>query len=385
MLNVIKTPEDLWREIFKISQNSRVVNSELFGENDEHLLLAYGPVAQRNQFQSLLYSSANKFNVSILPIHDFELFPNIPWPGKVVCHFHWIHGKTAVAKNKKEADEAVRFWEKLLFQIKKKKYKIVWTVHNVMPHESVWVEQDKIIHQMMADAADRLHIMANDSIELTKPFYALSSDKTFYVPHPTYENVQPCDVAKEDARKLLKLSADDHVFLSFGAIMGYKGYDDLMAVYDKVRENKKINTKLIIAGIPSDKDLVSRLQKWGGDKEDVVLNLDAVPNEKIQIFFKSADIAVFPYKRTMNSGAALMALTFGVPIVGPMSGGFKDIIESGFGIPFELNDRDGLYKAMNMTLDKSFVIEENAWFSLKSKFSPSQVSVEFFKKIQNIF
>lgn len=380
MLNVIKTPEDLWREIFKISQDSRVVNSELFGENDEHLLLAYGPVAQRNQFQSLLYSSANKFNVSILPIHDFELFSNIPWPGKVVCHFHWIHGKTAVAKNKKEADEAVRFWEKLLCQIKKKKYKIVWTVHNVMPHESFWVEQDKIIHQMMADAADYLHIMANDSVKLTESYYELNKNKLFYLPHPSYEGAQPSDVAREFARRTLSIESDEFVFLSFGAIMRYKGYERLMNAYDKVLEKTDKKIKLIIAGLPTEKSLVETIHKWGRGRENVILDLTPIPNDKLQIYFKSADIAVCPYYRTMNSGAAMMATTFGVPVLGPNSGGFMDIEKEGGGITFDNSDDNSLIEKMIFSMSMKFEKID----AFRSKVNPQKISSKFFEKLYKL-
>lgn len=248
MLKVITESEILWQECAKLVNNARVVNAELFGEPNDHFVLAYGPVAQRNQFQALLYSAKDNFNVSILPIHDLELLGNIPWPGKVICHFHWLHDKTKSAKTEEEANAAVIYWENIIRRIKENGHKIVWTVHNVMPHESFWIKQDIKIHQMMADAADALHVMASDSPKLTEKYYKLDERKMFVVPHPTYEGAQPDEISKEEARAQLRIDKDDFVFLSFGAIMEYKGYDRLMAAYDKLRgkTTKKLSLLLLV-------------------------------------------------------------------------------------------------------------------------------------------
>lgn len=380
MLNIVKTPEGLWQECARLAKQPSVIDSELHDEPNDHFVLAYGPVAQRNQFQALLYSAQDQFNVSIVPIHDLGLCGEIPWPGKVICHFHWIHDKTKNAKTEAEADEAVVYWENLLKRIKENGHKIVWTVHNVMPHETVWVEHDKKIHQMMADAADALHVMASDSATLTAPYYTLDERKMFVVPHPTYEGAQPDEVSRAEARTQLQISEDEFVFLSFGAIMEYKGYDRLMAAYDQLRGKTAKKTKLIIAGLPSDKALVGKIAAWGEDKPDVILDMTPVPHDKLQVYFRSADISVCPYRRTMNSGAAMMAITFDVPVLGPNSGGFQDIEASGCGLTFDnASDTELFEKMIGLVEDrvKCLVKLKKA----KESLSPFFISQVFFEKM----
>lgn len=380
MFNIVKTPEGLWQECARLAQQPNVIDSELHAEPNDHFVLAYGPVAQRNQFQALLYSAQDQFNVSIVPIHDLGLCGEIPWPGKVICHFHWIHDKTKNAKTEAEADEAVVYWENLLRRIKENGHKIVWTVHNVMPHETVWVEQDKKIHQMMADAADALHVMASDSATLTAPYYALDECKMFVVPHPTYEGAQPDEISRAEARSQLQIAEEEFVFLSFGAIMEYKGYDRLMAAYDQLRGKTAKKPRLIIAGLPSDKALVEQIAAWGAGKPDVILDMTPVPHDKLQVYFRSADIAVCPYRRTMNSGAAMMAITFDLPVLGPNSGGFLDIETSGCGITFDNTSDAALYEEMLESFDKISILKKNI---IKSKGinSPHSTSLRFFNEI----
>lgn len=383
MLNIIDRSEKLWQECAKLAQSPGVIDSELFDTPDDHYVLAYGPVAQRNQFQALLYSACDRFNVSLLPIHKLELFGDIPWPAQVVCHFHWIHEQTKQAKTEKEADAAVVYWEKLIRRIKKNGRKIVWTVHNVIPHECMWVEQDKKIHQMMADAADALHVMASDSAWLTKPYYMLDERKMFVVPHPTYEGAQPDEITGEDARRKLRIAKDEFVFLSFGAIMAYKGYVQLMAAYDQLRDKTTKPIRLIIAGLPSDKALGEEITAWGSDKPDVILDLTPVPRGKLQVYFRSADVAVCPYTRTLNSGAAMMAVTFGVLVLGPNSGSFVDIEASGCGLTYSNLGDNTLAEKMQLLVGHKRLSPEKL-AKAKQVFAPSAISDSFFSKMKAV-
>lgn len=383
MLNIIDRPEKLWQECAKLANSPRVASSELLDHPNDHFVLAYGPVAQRNKFQSLLYSAQAEFNVSILPIHSLGLCGEIPWPGKVVCHFHWINGKTAQAKTEAEANCAVDYWKDLLARIKKNGHKIVWTVHNVMPHETLWVEQDKKIHQMMADAADALHVMASDSAALAAPYYTLDRRKIFVVPHPTYEGAQPDNISRAEARRQLQIGDAEFVFLSFGAIMEYKGYDRLMAAYDELRGKTSRKTRLIIAGLPTDKQLVNKIKAWGESKPDIILDMTPIPHENLQVYYRSADVAVCPYWRTMNSGAALMAITFDLPVLGPNSGGFLDLERIGCGVTFDNTNDTALHTKMLHMADNHNISQESI-ADAKKVLRPRAVSASFFNNIKRM-
>ncbi len=385
MLKIIDSSEKLWQESIRLIKDPLVVASELYEDKNDHFILAYGPVAQRNQFQAILYSAIDNLNASIFPINNFDLFGEISWPGKVICHFHWLHDKTKNAKTVSEANAAVVYWENLLQRIKDNGHRILWTVHNVMPHQTVWVEQDQKIHQMMADAADALHVMATDSAKLTEPYYTIPQRKIFVVPHPTYEGWQKDEISISEARSQLQISENEFVFLSFGAIMGYKGYNCLMDAYDRIRGNTPKKTRLIIAGLPTEEPLVKEITAWGKSKPDVILDLTPVPDDKLQLYFRSADIAVCPYLQTMNSGVAMMAITFNLPVIGPNSGGFADLIDQGFALSFNVNSIDSMTTAMkNVAINGVDEIKDNI-SNMRKQFSPQIISKKFFENIVAVF
>ena len=381
MLNVIDQPELLWQECSRIARDPKVISSELFNREDDHFVLVYGPVAQRNPFQSLLYSAKDKFNVSLLPIHDLALVGDIPWPSKVICHLHWIHGRTGQAKNEAEADASVIYWSNIIKRIKVNGYKLVWTVHNVMPHESVWFEHDREIHQMMADAADALHIMASDSVKLTQQHYTLSQNKVFVVPHSTYEGAQRDDITRALARSELGIAEEEFVFISFGAILEYKGYHELMSAYDKLCDELEKKTRLIIAGLPSDKQLVEKITSWAKGKPEVILALTAVPSDKLQLYFRSADVAVCPYRRTMNSGAAMMALTFQIPVIAPNVGGFADLVKEKCVCGYSFGDSIELLNTMRESVIGDILPSHEHLILKCNELSPAKISELFFSNL----
>jgi glycosyltransferase involved in cell wall biosynthesis len=236
----------------------------------------------------------------------------------------------------------------------------------------------------MADAADALHCMARETPNLTASCYFLDETKMFLLPHPTYEGCQPDEISRAQARTLLNIDEKEFVFLSFGAIMEYKGYERLTAAYDLLVKMGKRNTRLVIAGFPSDKLLVQKLMVWGADRPDVILKLELVPNNDIQIYFRSADTAVFPYRRTLNSGAAMMAITFDLPVLGPNTGCFLDIETMGCGTTFDKDSEISLFAKMYKAIDQQ-VCTKIVLADAKKLCSPFTVSSSFFESINKLF
>lgn len=52
---------------------------------------------------------------------------------------------------------------------------------------------------------------------------------------------------------------------------------------------------------------------------------------ELQVFFRAADIAVYPYRKVLTSGSLLLALSFGVPVVVPDVGMTREVLGAGPG------------------------------------------------------
>ncbi len=393
MQPLIDREEALWAACARLGDDPAVLRPLLSpgSDDDEPVLLAYGPVARRNQFQALLYSRSQEHGFHPLAIQRLNLFGCIPWAGPVVCHLHWVHELTAKAADEAAADAGVEEWERLLKSIKAAGHSIAWTVHNVLPHESRFPEHDRRVHQMVADAADVVHVMSAGSAALCAPHYRWNAGKEMLVPHPSYARAQTDWTTRDQARASLGIAGGEFVFLSFGAILPYKGYERLMRAFGQLSASSGRPLRWLVAGQPSSPDMVQALRSWAFGRHDVTLDVRPIPNEELQDYFRAADVAVCPYERTLNSGAALMATSFDLPVIGPRVGGFIDNLGESCAYLYEQGSDEGLLAAMRAAIDETPAARRarsEACAELSARLSPGAVSAPFFqgrrKQLHNI-
>ena len=55
------------------------------------------------------------------------------------------------------------------------------------------------------------------------------------------------------------------------------------------------------------------------------LHLRSVPVEDVQAHFAAADLVVLPYRKTLNSAVALLALSFDRPVLVPNAGSMAEL------------------------------------------------------------
>ncbi len=387
MQPLIDHEEALWTACARLANDAELLWPLLApGSADpEPVLLAYGPVARRNQFQALLYSRSQAHGFHMLPIQRLNLFGRIPWAGPVVCHLHWVHELTAKAADEATADAGVAEWERLLSAIKANGHSIAWTVHNVLPHESRFPEHDRRVHQLVAEAADVVHVMTAESAVLCEPHYRWHPARELLVPHPSYARAQTDWTTREQARAALGIPSGEFVFLSFGAVLPYKGYERLMRAFAALADGSATPLRWLIAGQPSSPETVQHLRAWAFGRNDVTLDIRPIPNEDLQDYFRAADVAVCPYERTLNSGAALMATSFDLPVIGPRVGGFIDNIGERCAILYEQGSDEALLAAMKAAIDEAPAerrARSAACTELSASLSPGAVSTSFFQGLR---
>jgi len=312
-----------------------------FGEYGEPALLIYWPLSRTNNFQGLLYSRGWDHGVAAMPVGDFEVMLEANSDGPVICHFHWLASI--------DSEQSLTHFKSVLQRLKSQGKLILWTAHNVLPHDVTDIDLALRVRRAMVEAADLIHIMNPRTEEIVAPHYTFAATPIFHSPHPSYAGDQPDTVTRAEARFELGLSAQTTVFLSFGSIQPYKGLDDLLAAALRLkRDAPQLDWVLLIAGEEA-KDRGPMLGKHPAMealKERILFVPRKISKNDIQYFFRAADYCVLPYKPTLNSGAAMLSLTFGVPIIAPRVDAFVDILAEGTGLGYAPNDIDALAAAM---------------------------------------
>ena len=316
---------------------------------DDSAVLAYHPVARMNPFQDLLYAEAGRHNVSVVgapkitDLLDLAAVP--PLGAKAIAHLHWTSGIASSAYTRQEAEDAVDEFHYVLDELAAGGIRLIWTIHNRLPHGCPWPQTEIRLRNGLVDRADAIHLMNPQTIELTSDLFRLPEEKTFLAPHPSYLGAYSRVFDRTKTRLELGLIPSHFVAGLVGSIQPYKGIEELLRAAPSIRRRTP-RFDVVVAGIPGrDPESLALVEEL--NKSEAVVSLPAqLSDRSLARIVTSMDILVLPYRTTLNSGAAMLGLSFGVPVLGPAVGPFVPLIEAGFALGYPPDEPHGLLQAL---------------------------------------
>jgi glycosyltransferase involved in cell wall biosynthesis len=313
------------------------------------LLLAYHPIARMNPYHSLLYQRAWQAGIGPVPMLRDETLPELVELARVgfhsALHLHWLNLVLGSAGTAKEARKDRQSFLARIDRFRDVGGRLVWTVHNILPHGTQFEDEEARLSQDIVDRADVVHTMAAATPEIVAPWFRIPPEKILQVPHPSYLGAYEDRITREQARHELGLWPDETVHVVLGAIRPYKGLIELLDAWDEIAGDGTPR-HLVIAGGPTDEPGVGELLERAAVHPSVLLHAGPVAAADIQIYLRSADVAVLPYVRSLNSGALLLATTFGLPAVVPAGGGLAEVVDERFSRSFDVDDPATLVSAL---------------------------------------
>jgi glycosyltransferase involved in cell wall biosynthesis len=162
--------------------------------------------------------------------------------------------------------------------------------------------------------------------------YNLEASKVYVIPHGLRTGHTP-SIGNSEARERLSVSTD-HVILFFGFIRPTKGLEDLVRAVS-ILKSKRQELTLFVVGMAqrSYSDYFEGIRKMVLDLDlsSNVIFTGYVPEDRLPLYFSSAEVVVFPYtKMGIESSAALLkALEFARPIITTDIGEFTELKEEG--------------------------------------------------------
>lgn len=233
-----------------------------------------------------------------------------------VLHIHWTAPIAQAAATHRQAAKRVRAVERGLSDARQRGVKVIWTVHNRLPHELAHLEAERRLYTVLAEAADIIHVMAPATADLVSDVVSLPAEKIVQIPHPSYLGVYDSDISREDARASFELEPDDYAVLFLGQIRPYKGIDLLLEATAKAQRQEGRRPVLLLAGSASSESIAQYdALKPAGVR--IVTALESVPDSEVSRWYRAADVAVFPYRAILNSGSLHLAATMRVPAILP--------------------------------------------------------------------
>lgn len=210
------------------------------------------------------------------------------------------------------------------FKLKKKP--VVFTVHNVMPHEKSFLFFK--MSQLLFKLGDHFIVHSNINKRQMAGFYGIPMGKISVIAHGSLDFHRRKAADPKKIRKAFGIAPGQKVILIFGAVRPYKGIDTAIKAFAEVVV-KIPEARLLIAGrlwedwAPYER-LITQLKLHG----KVILHLEYIPSGEVHRFFEAADLCIFPYHHfDSQSGAGLTAISFRKPMIVSETGGLPDLVK----------------------------------------------------------
>jgi beta-1,4-mannosyltransferase len=364
---------------------------------DRPIVVAVWPYDPENPFQDLLMRRADE--AGIVPVgmdRLADLDDPVALPALVglrsseraivVLHLHWLARVLRGVADEDEGLERVTSFVAALDAFRMAGGQIVWTVHNVLPHDTAYPALDRAIRKAVVARAEIIHVLSAGTVEAAAVEYEIPQEKVLHVPHPAYLGTYPDSVSDADARRHYDLAPDDLVYGFVGNIRPYKGLDDLIEAFEAVTATPRSDgrrRRLLIAGMPiGDPSVADSLERARRDS-DIVVDARRLPPDEIGTALRASDVAVLPYRASLSSGALLLALSFGRPVIASTSPGVTETVGADASITFPAGDRGALGQAL-IAADRLLAPEaRDAALATARRFDPDEISRAFGRALRD--
>jgi len=245
--------------------------------------------------------------------------------GDQILHLHWVFQfYLPWARRRRWARRLMEWWFGVyLWTAQLLGYAIVWTAHDLVPHEQVFENDDAARRVLLTRAKVVIALSESTASEL----HALGARDVRAIPMGSYAEPYPVTLTTAEARLSFGFADGDVVVSLIGMMEEYKGADLLLGAAVQLPASSKI--KVLLAGSCREetyRDVLTRLAQQLPGR--VVTHLQWVPDQDLARFLQATDIAAFPFREITNSGSINLAQSFGRPVVIPSFAALRDIPES---------------------------------------------------------
>ena len=272
----------------------------------------------QNPYNALLYDALTALGVRV---DDFTPLRLLFGPYQI-WHIHWPESILNLPRLW-QAIPLTLLLRFLLIVARARRIKIIWTAHNLRSHEGLYPRVEARLWRTLLGRVDAVIALTEAGRDLTlQQFPCLRARPTFVIPHGSYRAAYPAEQTRDAARRQLGLPRGARVLVSLGQLRPYKNLPHLIRTF---RQLSARDVFLVIAGAPSDPALVDEIRAAAGADPRIRLHLRFIPGERLQSYLAAADLVVLPYREILNSGSAVLALSFERPILVPALGALPEL------------------------------------------------------------
>ena len=253
-----------------------------------------------------------------------------------VLHLHWPEQFYKQHEHLARTTSSIQLLRKKLEDLGTKGVTIVYTLHNLRPHEISEAAFEDEIYRLFASTADVIVHHGKASITAARDRWPECSRAWHVVaPHGSYETAP---VSRAVARAKYNFPSDKMVLLNFGLQRRYKGLFFLEAVLAGL-DKDKLHLFTIGPYSPSPRTLCQHARKQLTLMRNLLTQrirsnffghtrvIRNVPNDEISEIMAAVDMVMLGHQSGINSGLLALAASYSKPVVYPALGNFAEQLD----------------------------------------------------------
>lgn len=194
--------------------------------------------------------------------------------------------------------------------------RLVWVAHNTAPHDAASTAS-RITHWFLRSLSGVVFLSERSRTIMAGLYPELAGCRSLVTVHGHYRNVSATPIRE------WKRPVDTVHLIGFGLIRPYKNVEMLV---DTVRSIPS-GIRLTVSGWTKDDVLREAIQSKAKAAPQIVLNLRnaMISDNELEAILDASDAVVLPYKKILNSGSALFALSRNRPVLAPNIGSLPEL------------------------------------------------------------
>jgi glycosyltransferase involved in cell wall biosynthesis len=268
-------------------------------------------------YQALLAKALTRFSFEITFQSDYyrglPLYRGAQAANARLVHLHWPEKYFQHKGDGWDRFRVVRY--PLDLWLTSRRYPLVMTAHNLLPHNRH--NEPEVFQNVQSTAKRARAIFVHSDVarrEMCRMF-GVSQDRCHVIPYGDHAAAMGRPLARDEARQALQLPREGKICLMFGTVSPYKGSDEVIDLWVQCR----LPYQLLVVGPVLAEGFARTLRELSQKNPSVELRLteEWLDDAALRCWLSAVDCTIFNYKEIFTSGAAALARSFGVPLLIP--------------------------------------------------------------------
>ncbi|HWH96817.1 MAG TPA: glycosyltransferase [Pseudolysinimonas sp.] len=239
-----------------------------------------------------------------------------------IVHLHWPELLFLSTHRPWQAWVRVATFALLIRRARRRGTRLVWTVHNDGAHEERSSPRVRAaLDRMLTRNVDAAFCLSEAGEHAARARLG-EEVPVFRTRHGDYHGAYPFRADRVAARAELGIDPQARLVVAVGQVRPYKNLDHLIQV---ARRSPDALMRVAIAGAPDGQATADAVGRAAAGDPRIRLDFGHLDDARLAAWLAASDLVALPYRRILNSGAALLALSASRPVLVPALGAMPEL------------------------------------------------------------